>query len=368
MMDFDNFAAQAPTSPLSQIDKAAAVLLAMGKPIAGKLLKFFTQSELQAIIASAQSLRSIPPHELEILVNEFEDLFTEGAGLMDNAKAIEGILEEGLTPDEVDGLLGRRTTFQAYEATIWDRLQDADPVFVAQYLGKETSADHRLYPFHDAIDLRRQGAAAAARGESRRYHQPYRQPEERQPEGGAIIETRVLEMMRELDADRNSTGSIKVAELMNELEKNQVDSLLASLESLSTDAVKKVRPKIFLFEDLLDMPQRSRVLLFNDISGDIITMALRGSSMELRESVLASIGARQRRMIESDLSAGDAGINPREIAIARRSIAQEAIRLRRRPDPTEGESTGRSLTPDSLRAFPFHIGSYPQELKKFRAS
>jgi flagellar motor switch protein FliG len=39
-------------------------------------------------------------------------LFSEGTGLMDNAKAMEGILEEGLTPDEVDGLLGRRAQFQ----------------------------------------------------------------------------------------------------------------------------------------------------------------------------------------------------------------------------------------------------------------
>jgi flagellar motor switch protein FliG len=327
MMDFDNFAAQAPTSPLSQIDKAAAVLLAMGKPIAGKLLKFFTQSELQAIIASAQSLRSIPPHELEILVNEFEDLFTEGAGLMDNAKAIEGILEEGLSPDEVDGLLGRRTTFQSYEANIWDRLQDSDPVFVAQYLGKE-------HPQTIAYVLSMMPSTFGAKvllqlPEADRADIINRAVNMKSvsPKAATIIETRVFEMMRELDADRNSTGSIKIAEVMNELEKNQVDSLLASLESLNTDAVKKVRPKIFLFDDILAMPQRSRVQLFNDVSGDIITMALRGSSMELRESVLASLGARQRRMIESDLSAGDAGINPRDIAIARRSITQEAIRL-----------------------------------------
>ncbi len=76
------------------------------------------------------------------------------------------------------------------------------------------------------------------------------------------------------------------------------------------------------------MPQKSRVSLFNDVSGDIITAALRGASMELRESILSSIGARQRRMIESDLAAaGDNNQNPRETAIARRSIAQEAIRL-----------------------------------------
>ena len=128
-----------------------------------------------------------------------------------------------------------------------------------------------------------------------------------------------------MEAERNSTGSAKVAELMNELEKPQVDTLLNSLEQVSRDAVAKVRPKIFLFEDVLYMPQKSRVALFNDVSGDIITAALRGATMELRESVLSSIGARQRRMIESDLAAGDG--NPREIAIARRSITQEAIRL-----------------------------------------
>ncbi|MNT94725.1 flagellar motor switch protein G [compost metagenome] len=32
-------------------------------------------------------------------------------------------------------------------------------------------------------------------------------------------------------------------------------------------------------------------------------------------------------MIESDLQSGATGINPREIAIARRAVAQEAIRL-----------------------------------------
>jgi flagellar motor switch protein FliG len=78
MMDFDDFGGPLTGKPLSQADKAAAVLLAMGKGVAGKLLKYFTQAELQTIIASAQTLRTIPPDELTELVNEFEDLFTEG--------------------------------------------------------------------------------------------------------------------------------------------------------------------------------------------------------------------------------------------------------------------------------------------------
>ena len=52
-MDFDDFGGTLPGQPLSQSDKAAAVLLAMGKQVAGRLLKYFTQHELQVIIASA---------------------------------------------------------------------------------------------------------------------------------------------------------------------------------------------------------------------------------------------------------------------------------------------------------------------------
>jgi len=326
-MDFDDFGGAVAGRPLSQADKAAAVLLAMGKGVAGKLLKYFTQAELQMIINSAQTLRTIPPDELAELVSEFEDLFTEGAGLMDNAKAIEEILEEGLTPEEVDGLLGRRTAFQAFETSIWDRLQDADPDFIAQFLLRE-------HPQTVAYILSMLPSSFGAKvliklPDSRRADIMNRTVNLKNvsPQAAQIIENRVVELISEIDAERNSVGTAKVAELMNELEKPQVDTLLESLESISKEAATKVRPKIFLFEDLLVMPQRSRVMLLNDISGDILTMALRGASSEIRESVLSAISPRSRRMIESDLQAGTVGINPREIAIARRAVAQEAIRL-----------------------------------------
>jgi flagellar motor switch protein FliG len=328
MMDFDDFGGGAVAEkPLSHTEKAAAVLLAMGKGVAGKLLKYFTQNELQRIIASAQTLRAIPPDELAQLVNEFEDLFTEGTGLMDNATAIEAILEEGLTPEEVDGLLGRRTAFQAYEASIWDQLQEAEPEFVAKFVSRE-------HPQTIAYILSMMPSSFGAKvllklPESRRADVMNRtvNMKEVSPKAAQIIENRVVELTKAIEAERNSNGTNKVAELMNELEKPQVDTLLTSLESISKESATKVRPKIFLFEDLLYMPQRSRVLLLNDVASDVLTMALRGATVEMKECVLSAISPRQRRMIESDLEVLGAPLNPREIAIARRAIAQEAIRL-----------------------------------------
>ncbi|WP_299866020.1 flagellar motor switch protein FliG [uncultured Hoeflea sp.] len=324
--DFDAADANS-TAELSPSEKAAAVLLAMGKPIAGKLLKFFEQDELQEIIKKAQSLRTIKPQELIELVNEFEDLFSEGTGLMDNAKAMEGILEEGLTPDEVDGLLGRRAQFESYETTVWERLQDADPGRVGRFLQDEHPQTAAYIV--SMLPTEFAGKTLMQIPESNRVDIVRRAVDLKNvnPRAAEIIEARVRDLVNEMEAERANTGSVKVAEIMNELSKPDVESLLGALETVSKSAVDKVRPRIFLFDDIVLMPQRSRVTLFNDISGDIITTSLRGANNELREAVLSAIGARQRRMIESDLASGEAGASAREIAVARRTVAQEAIRL-----------------------------------------
>lgn len=329
MNEYGEFDPSVPdaVAELTASEKAAAVLLAMGKPVAGKLLKFFEYEELQEIIKNAQKLRSIKPQELVELVNEFEELFSEGTGLMDNAKAMEGILEEGLTPDEVDGLLGRRKQFESYETTVWDRLQDLDPDRVGQFLQSEhpqtaayiismlptgfASKTLMVLPEPSRVDIVRRAVDL----------------KNVNPRAGEIIEARVRELVHDMEAEKASTGSVKVAEIMNELSKPDVENLLDALETVSKSAVAKVRPRIFLFDDIAVMPQRSRVTLFNDISGDIITTALRGADEGLREAVLSAIGARQRRMIESDLASGDGGASTREIAVARRTVSQEAIRL-----------------------------------------
>ena len=325
---------------LTPSEKAAAVLLAMGKPVAGKLLKFFEHEELQEIIKNAQNLRTIKPQELIELVNEFEDLFSEGTGLMDNAKAMEGILEEGLTPDEVDGLLGRRTQFQSYETSIWDRLQDSDPDRVGKFLQSEhpQTAAYIVSMLPTAFT----GRTLMKLPEKVRVDIVRRAVDLKNvnPRAAEIIEARVRDLVAAIEAERSSTGSVKVAEIMNELSKPDVESLLGALETVSKTAVEKVRPRIFLFDDIILMPQKSRVTLFNDISGDIITTALRGADQALTDAVLSAIGARQRRMIESDLAAGAGNVSTREIAVARRSIAQEAIRLAGLDQLTLRESAG----------------------------
>jgi flagellar motor switch protein FliG len=71
------------------------------------------------------------------------------------------------------------------------------------------------------------------------------------------------------------------------------------------------------------------VLLFDGLSTELITLALRGAPPALTESVLSAIGARSRRMIESELGQGSEGIQLADIMTARKNIAVATIRLSR---------------------------------------
>ena len=62
---------------MTRTQKAAAILVAMGKPSASKLLRFFKQEELKALIEGARLLRTIDQADLEKIVAEFEAEFTE---------------------------------------------------------------------------------------------------------------------------------------------------------------------------------------------------------------------------------------------------------------------------------------------------
>ena len=55
--------------------------------------------------------------------------------------------------------------------------------------------------------------------------------------------------------------------------------------------------------------------------------ALRNAEPALVEAVLSSIGARSRRMIESELASAAGNVSADDIARARKSIASTAIKL-----------------------------------------
>jgi flagellar motor switch protein FliG len=315
---------------LTRAQKAAAILVAMGKPAASRLLKFFKQDELKALIEAARTLSTIPQHELETIVGEFEAEFTEGAGLMDSGDAMDTILNETLTPEEMSALMSKEPKVAQSDGPppVWPDVAKLDRDRLADFLRGEHAQTAALI----LSNLPSQASAEVLL----KLEKPLRTEVIKRmmaistmsPMAVKIVENQIrTRLLSDTTRKDNSAGQSRVASLLNELDKPQLDEVMQDLAASGTGGLDAIRAKLFSFEDIELLSQKARVTLFDGLSTELVTLALRNASASLGEAVLSSIGARSRRMIESELAAGSDGIAAVDILRARRTIASTAIRL-----------------------------------------
>lgn len=315
---------------LTRPQKAAAILVAMGKPAASRLLKFFKQEELKALIEGARLLRTIPQGDLEKIVAEFEAEFTEGAGLLDSADKMDTILNESLSPEEVSALMGTDTPASKPEGPppVWPQLEALDPARLGAFLAGE-------HPQMSAMVLARLAPSASAavlitldkqlRGDIiKRMMTMNNVPDAAVRVVENQIRSRVLVDTGPKDI---SVGQARVANVLNELDKDLLDEVMHDLEEAGASDLDGVRARLFAFEDIELLTQKARVALLDGISTEIVTLALRGAPDALAECILSAISQRSRRMVESELSSGADGIPQDAIVKARKAIASTAIKL-----------------------------------------
>ncbi|MBC2887589.1 flagellar motor switch protein FliG [Ochrobactrum sp. CM-21-5] len=323
--------------------KAAAILVAIGRPAAAKLLKHFNAEDLRKLAGHARTLDPISPLDFEQLVKEFEDSFAEGAPVSEAAQRFEGLLRDTLPQEDVDAVFEERVQPQLVQESVWvqlgrlpvDRLQaylaDQHPQIIAYIVSKLPSdLAARLFvalppQLRNAVVQRSLHIGNVA------------------PAAAEILE----DVLRRDLLGRSEAGPVKahhgqIANIFNQLDKSEMEELMASLQDLNRDDLNRIKAKLFTFEDIERLSQRARLLLFDEVQTEQIATALRGADARLQELVLSSLSTRGRRMVEMELGAEQGNITSQNIADARRTIARIAIDLSERGiitlDPDEAST------------------------------
>src|ERR1700733_13921457 len=133
-------------------EKAAALLLMMGKPPAARLLKQFDQPDLQAMARAAAGLGAISATTLDRLVDQFATDFFAGADLFSDAGLVKSLLADSLPPEQIADILGRESG-ETHEADIWRVLAQApEAAILALLMGERaTTATYILSQLDSAV-------------------------------------------------------------------------------------------------------------------------------------------------------------------------------------------------------------------------
>jgi flagellar motor switch protein FliG len=316
------------TRRLKGSDKVAALLLAMGKPVAGRLLKHFDPLELRQITKSASGLGAVPTPVLEALVEEFSAQFSNGLDLLGNAGEAEQLLTGAFPPEQVADILS--DVLGSSNSGMWEKLAGIPENIFAAYLLKE-------HPQTAAFVLSKlsPGLAAKISGQLPRDFRNEAMRRMLSLEAVQDSTLRSIEGVLQEDllnaAARHSGASphSRMANIINQLDPEAMEDVLQSLALARPKEVEILKKLLFSFDDMLKLSVKARATLFDKIPTERVVLALRGTQAEFRDGVLSSLTSRARRLVESELDDGSV-VSPRDVAKARRMIADLVLEMAQR--------------------------------------
>lgn len=328
MIPDPNFAE--PQPPLTAVQKAAAILVAVGRDRASRLIKYFKGDELRRLIDAAHEIDAIPQTQLDHVVEEFEAEFSQGSGLLDSAETIDSIISQAFTPEEFSQLLNPANDDEVSDETvpIWTIMEGRDVEEIAEFVETENELTCAL--ILSKLSSRKSADIIAAFERERRKQVLKHMLSLGAPTVRAcnMVERVLRDRFSSDDADGVSDeGRIRVANVLNELDRPNMEEVFDDLANESDpNNIAAVKSLLFRFEDIVQLEQSARSIIFDGIEADAITTALRGAESDVSEAILGALGQRTRRMIESELAA-EAPVKADAIADARRAIASTAIKL-----------------------------------------
>lgn len=306
-------------------DKAAALLLAMGKPLASRILQHFEEEEIKMVAESAAALGAVPRPMIDEIITEFTEKIDDGSDLYGTIKEVEQLLNGVVPPDRIAALL--QDLRGGDKRAIWTRLSQMPETPIANYLMKE-------HPQLAAFVLSKATPVAAAAV-----------LEAMPPELRASLMRRMLTMKHVLDQPSEilekvlhdellhqgaNAGGVnihaRIADIINRMSRDHMDEVFTALNDFRPKEAEKVKGLLFTFDDIINLRPESIAKLFDQIPPEQVILALSGADKKLTELILSGLGARSRRMIEQELTSGG---NPpaRDIHKARRNIADMALKM-----------------------------------------
>ncbi|WP_168990423.1 FliG C-terminal domain-containing protein [Aureimonas flava] len=316
----------APT--LSGASRAAVLLLTLGGEGATKLLKHFSAEEIRALRQSAALPNSVTPMELDEIVADFQDAFRVGPAITGLDGEMTKLLRSSLTREELALVFdGEAMPVDEGGVPVWQEIEQLGQEALAKVLDRE-------HPQVAAYILQRvksdfsativAGMPATRRNDIMRRMLSSAPP----PEAVArLIERRCREafVAASKGAERRERYAT-MAEIVNRMEKAQTEELLAALETAEPEEAAALRKLLFAFEDVAGLSRKGRLVLFDAIQVEQVTLALNGAPQDLREAVLSAMGARARRMVEAELGRNEPAAAD-AVQAARRAIAGAALSL-----------------------------------------
>ena len=283
--------------------KAAALMVSLGKDISSILLKNFTDDEVKTIGKYLAEMSSIPGHVVDSVLQEFVRSFSNNNDVPVVGKTFLKEVLEKAHGEKAEQLLEqieeekRKTPFQ--------NIRKVDPKVLATFIQNEHPQTIAIILAH--LDQKRAAEVLSMLGEDIQAEVISRIARLESVQNDILLEIdKILEeelLTRGTVSQQKLGGAQVAAEIINCLDKKIEETVLGQLEEEEAALAEEIKKLMFVFEDLLKIDDRSIRTILKEVKNEDLIVALKGTSEELRNKIFSNLSSRAAEMIKEDLEA-----------------------------------------------------------------
>ena len=284
--------------------KAAILMVMIGDESSGQILKELDEDEVQTIGREIARLQTLTSEEAEGLLDEFYEMAIAHdyvvKGGVDYARKV---LVNAFGPETAKRMLDRLMKSLGNETLSFDALQKTDPSQLAKFIHNEHPQTialvlSHLNPSQAAGLLYSLPAEIRADVALRMASLDQISPEIISKIAGVIGSK--LKTLGELS--REAYGGVDaVAEVLNRLDSTTTKDILEQIAQENPALVQAIRHLMFVFEDMLMLGADAVKELLAKVDRKILTVALKGTSDQLKNHMLQAMSQRGAEMLREDM-------------------------------------------------------------------
>ncbi|MGZ8289022.1 MAG: flagellar motor switch protein FliG [Telluria sp.] len=309
------------------IHKAAILMLAIGEEEAAEVMKFLGPREVLKLGAAMATMKSVQHEQVVQVLDSFREQTELNSTVgLDSDEYIRQVLTKALGDDKATVLLSR--ILGGKDASGIESLKWMDASSVSELIRNE----HPQIIATILVHLERDQACEILGNFTDRLR------------NDVVLRIATLDgvqpaALRELNdvltkllsgnenIKKSSLGGVRAAaEILNFMSGEQESSVMDNIKNYDNDMAQKIMDEMFVFDNIIDIDDRGIQLLLREVQSEMLIIALKGASQDLREKIFRNMSQRAGEMMREDLdSKGPVRLS--EVEAQQKQILQIVRRL-----------------------------------------
>lgn len=284
------------------LQKAAILLIAIGPDKSAQVFKHLKEEEIEQLTLEIANMRTVAPEDKEAILEEFyqiclaQEYISEGG--ISYAKEI---LERALGNQKALDVINRLTA--SLQVRPFDFVRKADPSQLLNFIQGEHPQTIALILSYlkpqqasiilSALPQEKQADVA------KRIAVMDRTSPEIIKEIERVLERKLSSMMSQ---DYTVTGGIQaIVDILNSVDRGTEKYIIETLEMQDVDLAEQIKKRMFVFEDIITLDNRSIQRVIREVENGDWALALKSSSEEVSRAVFSNMSKRLAEMIKEDM-------------------------------------------------------------------